>query len=152
MFHSKNHVLIDFRNRKSHHQDNMKLIINGATTEQFVKRAFYLLWKACGGPTGNGFFQDRGEVGEDAVWNNVQNSGDYPGGSSWVRSGRPYGDYVFGRMMKWGCEYDAINTVTIRDQEYRPDYQAWCGKYKTPQAIVDAVCESLKCTVELVKE
>lgn len=95
---------------------------------------------------GSGIFQDRGEVGEDAVWND----GDYPG-SFRVRAGRPYGDYVFGRMMKWGCEFDN-NSVTIRDQEYRPDYQAWCGKYKTPQAIVDSVCESLTCTVELVKE
>ena len=129
----------------------MKLKITGATPEQFAKRAFFLLWQACGGPLGMGVFQDRPNADEDKVWNNVMNAGDYSFGAAKSlnapKSGSPYGDYVFGRMMKWGLQYDE-NTVTINDRDYRPDYQGWSRQYKDNDAIVKAVCASLNCTTE----
>jgi len=57
--------------------------------------------------------------------------------------GRPYGDYVFGRMMKMGVSFNG-KTVDLSEREVRSDYQAWCRKYRTYEALADAAERSLK--------
>jgi hypothetical protein len=107
--------------------------------ELVVKKAFYLAWVACGGPVGMGFLQNNPGADIDSVWNNVQSAGDYPGGASLHRQekGSAYGDYVFGRMMKLGLNWNE-DSVTFTDAQPRPDYQAWCRKYKTYKDLVEA--------------
>jgi hypothetical protein len=112
--------------------------------EPVVKRMFYLAWKAVGGPSGiMGCLQDRGEVSEDEVWQNVKTAGDYPGGHlGRERPGHAYGDYVFGRMMKMGVDW-TDDTITTRDSPLRIDYEAWCRKYPTYEALVLAAADEL---------
>lgn len=127
----------------------MKIKIIGITGQQFAKRAFFLLWQACGGPQGMGFFKDRPSATEDDVFNNVANCGDYPGGNQFGRNevneaagrGDLYGDYVFGRMMKFGMSWHG-DVVNIEDGPYQRDYQDWSGKYPTAKSIADATIES----------
>jgi hypothetical protein len=110
-----------------------------------VKRMFYLAWKAVGGPSGMmGFLQDRGEADEDAVWENVQTSGDYLFGREPdpATPGKAHGDYVFGRMMKM-CVNWSGDTITVSDYELRRDYQAWCDEYKTYADLAKAAAHEL---------
>lgn len=103
--------------------------------EQVVKEAFWLAWKACGGPMGLGYLQNNPNATKDAVWENVVNSGDYehcPNEPNKVSA-----DYVFGRMMKVGFEWDE-NSITFRDDIPQPDYQGWCKKYPTRKDLVEA--------------
>lgn len=118
----------------------MKFIVLGATPEAFVKRAFKLLYDECQ-VVGMGILQARNSVTEEDVWKHVN-----------YEQGRPSGDYVFGRMMKWHCHYDK-DSVQIPDRGgYRVDYQSFCGVYPTPVAIVEAVCQSLGCKVKLAED
>ncbi len=103
--------------------------------EQVVQEAFWLAWKACGGSLGMGRFQDRPGATKEDVWANVSESGDYPYKVNDNKPGKVYGDYVFGRMMKLGLEWDETG-VTVRDDAPRPDYQAWCRKYPTYEDLV----------------
>lgn len=108
-----------------------------------VKRAFYLAWKAIGGPSSiMGCLQDRGEVSEDEVWRSVLTAGNYPGRNMWERPGEAYGDYVFGRMMKLSIKYDA-SSVAVPDSEPRRDYQAWCHRYPTYLSLIEAAASDL---------
>ena len=133
----------------------MKIKIINITPEKFVSRMFYLLWRACGGPMGMGVFQDRPGATEEQVFQNAKSAGDYPGGSR-SHSSKYYGDYVFGRMMKFGCEVDG-DCVILDNSNYTPDYQAWCRKYPDNLSIVTAVSKSLseagsECAVEVVEQ
>ena len=110
------------------------------TTEQFVKRMFYLLWKAAS-VQGYGFLQDRGEMPEDVVWERCKRGHD--SGTINHNQQRPYADYTFGRMMKFGCEYNDIQ-IEFRDEPYRSDYQSWCRTYPTAESIKQAVFDSFK--------
>jgi hypothetical protein len=116
--------------------------------QEVVKEAFWLAWQACGGPLGMGWLQNKSDVTKYQVWSNVRTAGDYGKGGSVMKPDKPgeaYGDYVFGRMMKlrikWGLDY-----VEVGDGEPRIDYQAWCGKYPTYQALVEAAIASLNKT------
>ena len=111
--------------------------------QRIAKRMFWLAWQACGGTFGMGDFQDRAGASEEDVWANVMASGDYPG-----RHARhdgplnPYGDYVFGRMMKLGFAIDG-DTIILPTSTPQLDYQAWCGKYANYQALQDAAVADL---------
>lgn len=113
---------------------------NIKTTEQFVKRMFFLLWKAAY-IGGMGFLQDRGEQPEDMVWERCKQGHD--SGTIGKSINRPYADYTFGRMMKFGCEYNDIE-IEFRDEPYCSDYQSWCRTYPTAESIKQAVFNSFK--------
>lgn len=119
----------------------------GLTGEAVAKRAFFLAFQACGGPTGMGVLQDNPGATEDDVWKNVLNSGDYVGEYMTPKTGEPYGDYVFGRMMKLGLTFTA-DTVSCVERAPRIDYQGWCRKYPSYEALVQAAISDLTKTVE----
>ena len=118
----------------------MLVKVTGVTSEQFTKRMMFLAWIACGGPSGMGFLQNRPNATEDEVWTNVKTRGDYPGG----RDDQPdevYGDYVFGRMMKFGASYGP-DGIKINTEKPRPDYQSWGFRYKTTKDLIRATEKS----------
>lgn len=125
-----------------------------------IRRVFFLAWKACGSPQGMGMFQDRGPgMTEDPVWDNIARRGDYPGGPAIGKPpidqkngiGDAYADYVFGRMMKLSVQFNFKElTLTISDSTPRWDYQAWCGTYKTYDALVDAATKELNYGAEIL--
>lgn len=122
-----------------------------------VKRAFFLAYNACGGTSGMGMLQARSNVTEDQVWKNVCTHGDYPGGvlngMADASKGDAYGDYVFGRMMKLGIQFDpSAGTIEISDSAPRADYQGWSGrKYPSYKALVDAAAAEIEVTLSPVE-
>ena len=111
-----------------------------------VKRIYWLAWQACGGTIGSGFLQDNPIATEDQVWQNVCTYGDYASNPR-SRPGDVYGDYVFGRMMKLGVEFDeSKKTVTIPDRETAIDYQAWSGRFPTYESLLEAAVKDLALT------
>jgi hypothetical protein len=118
----------------------MKFKVEGFSGEQLAKRIFFLAYEACGRASGMGVLQERRSVTEEMVWNNVRGQGDYP--MSFDRPGHPYGDYVFGRMMKLFITVTA--DVDLPDTEPRADYQSWCVKYPSYEALATAAVESLR--------
>jgi hypothetical protein len=54
-----------------------------------------------------------------------------------------YCDYVFGRMIKWGCSWNET-TITVPDIEYRQDYQSFCRRYRSNDVLAEATLESLR--------
>lgn len=122
---------------------------NPARTVELVRRAFFLAYNACGAAGGMGIFQARNNVTEEHVWKNVLTRGDYGGPFLSDRPERPYGDYVFGRMMKLGCEFnEKEGTVDINDSAPRWDYQSWCSTYKTYEALFVAAATELGIPLE----
>lgn len=108
-----------------------------------VKRMVYLAYEAVGSASGMGVFQAVDSADEEKVWARAYNQGDYC-----MRHGdenEVHCDYVFGRMMKWGCNWNGCE-VTIRDMQFRPDYQEFCRKYKDNSALVNAALTSLGIT------
>ena len=127
----------------------MKIALKTATEpSDFAKRLFYLAWKACGRPMGMGVFQDRPNATENEVFQNVLSAGDY---ACNMRSGQKgiYGDYVFGRMMKFGFEVND-GVLVFDDDDYRSDYQGFARTYPNAAALIDATAKSLGVEVELV--
>lgn len=100
-----------------------------------AKQFFWLAWKAAGSPMGMGVFQNRPEATAEQVFANVQTNGDYPGTA--VPSDDMRADYVFGRMLKVGIKI-LPDGVAIRDDNARPDYQAWACAYPTTKGLLDA--------------
>lgn len=122
---------------------------DGINAETFLKRAFYLAYNACGGTTGMGMLQARSNVTEDDVWQNVNGTGDY----SIKTDNDIYGDYVFGRMMKWGGEIKKDGTIEIRgdaDKEFPPDYHSFAHTFPTNRALLDATAKELDCKYEII--
>lgn len=127
----------------------IKLTTNKITNEQFISRAFYLLYLACGREVGMGVFQARAGATEKDIYDNVVSRRDYCFSSGDVErnkektftNGNFYGDYVFGRMMKWGCQLDN-DVITLRNGPYYPDSQGFAYKYDSPAAITQAVMDS----------
>ena len=120
----------------------MKIVLNNAEEAMnVVKRMVFLAYVACGGPQGMGFLQAVNNADEERVWKNAYNAEDYP-----AKFGRQdnevYGDYVFGRMMKWGCKWSG-NTINVPDREFRSDYQSFCRTYPNNKALVTAALDSL---------
>lgn len=118
----------------------MKVKIKGAKTEEVVKEAFWLAWQACGGTLGMGFLQNNPAATKDEIWNNVVTSGDYPGRTR--KKEEPYGDYVFGRMMKLGFSYDK-KTITFYDSKPRVVYQAWRRVYASYQKLIEKAVKNV---------
>ena len=109
--------------------------------EAVAKRAFWLAWKACGGTEGMGFLQNNPAAGEEDVWNNARVGADYAGKRE-PKTGEVYGDYVFGRMMKLTLKWNETG-IEFRDAVPTRDYQAWCRKYPTYQALIEAAIAEL---------
>lgn len=121
--------------------------VTGATAEQLAKRMFKLAWDACGGPSGYGFFQDRGSaVTEDQIWERAVGNGDYPGMGR-AKAGRAEGDYVFGRMMKLGFLYGDSYVEGCAATKWRHDYQAFSGRYPDFARLAKAAADSLGATI-----
>lgn len=119
--------------------------VEGVSGEALAKRMFWLAWQACGGPLGLGFLQDNPGANEEAVWKNVMSTGDYAGGNFMkTAAGKPYGDYVFGRMMKMGVDFVEDGIVLPKPEFDKPrhDYQAWCSTYRTQAALAQAAADS----------
>ena len=125
----------------------MKIKINPNSIDAFASRLFYLAWQACGGPMGMGVFQNRPQATEQEVFNNVLTHGDYPGNHN--SYSEVYGDYVFGRMMKFGFSMED-GLLVFRDSPFAPDYQGFSRKYKTLQSLLDATSESIGIPYEVV--
>jgi hypothetical protein len=120
---------------------------NKVTREQLLRRTFFMLYTACGGPLGMGFLQAKDSATEDDVWNNVARAGDYPGdrGAKQFARGAIYGDYVFGRMMKWGVDLSSDKkSFTVRDAPFNPEYQGFARTYPNQKAIFDAAMKELE--------
>lgn len=132
-----------------------------------VKRMVFLAFNACGGPVGMGIFQDLRLQGqkiasdgkrvvdtdrEEDIWRCAFNMEDYPSGR---RSDKPTEvdcDYVFGRMMKWGCQWDSNeHSIMFHNSPFQPDYQSFCTTYKDDTALLLAALESLGLS-DVVKE
>src|SRR6266446_1478173 len=97
---------------------------------------------------GMGILQSHDRATKEEVLANVQDKGDYPKGANEIpgfadKPGEMYGDYVFGRMMKLGLQWGK-DFVEFRDSVPRPDYQSWCRKYPTYEALIQAAIESLR--------
>lgn len=125
------------------------MLIECKNPEAVVKKAFFLAYQACGSPMGMGILQARGGVSEDDVWANVREARDYgPGADKIMGSNKPgkaYGDYVFGKMMKLGIDWDDKG-LTVIGQDPRPDYQSWCRKYRTYKDLIEAAIKEIPCT------
>jgi hypothetical protein len=130
----------------------MKIVLGeSCNVLQVVKRMVFLAFKGCRGPTGMGFIQaarlEGGEASEEVVWRCAYNSEDYPGGRGIQRLNKEeiYCDYVFGRMIKWGCQFStATGEIDITDRDFRPDYQGFSREYPDNESLVKAAMESLK--------
>jgi hypothetical protein len=116
--------------------------------EIFIKRAFWLAWLACEKTTGLGFLKDRPDASEEDVWNNVKINGDYPINHN--KRNEFYADYVFGRMMKWGCEIKK-EMIYIQDKTFNIEYQSFSIKYKDNQSLINETAKSIGCTFEIIK-
>lgn len=98
-----------------------------------AKRAFFLAYNAINGTTGLGFLQAKAAVTDEQVWQHVCHD-----------ELRPYGDYVFGRMMKMGCTINLTEgTIEVRDVPPRHDYQGWSGTYPTYASVFEAAAKEL---------
>ena len=121
----------------------MKIVLSSADEAMnVVKRMVYLAYVACGGPQGMGVFQAVSGADEDRVWKNAYNAEDYSGRFG-HETNEVYGDYVFGRMMKWGCKWNG-NVITIPDREFRSDYQSFCRTYPNNKTLLTAALDSLE--------
>lgn len=105
----------------------MKILSN--EPERVAKRAFFLAYQASP-VVGMGHLQKREGVTEEDVWSEV------------AHATSPYGDYVFGRMMKVGMNLDP-DGIEVRDIEPRADYQGWCHAYPTYKDLIEAAIEDL---------
>lgn len=89
-----------------------------------------------------GFLQDRGpEQTEEQVWDHAYKNRDYAGGHDGPAN-QCRCDYVMGRMMKMNVIFGS-NFIEMSDAPPRSDYQSWCRKYKTAQALIDAAVASM---------
>ncbi len=114
-----------------------------ANPKEVAEEAFWLAWKAAGGPSGMGFLQDNPGATKDEVLSNARYSADYPLNLRTDRPSEISGDYVFGRMVKLTIQYDDAG-VTIPDDDPRPDYQGWSVVYPTYSGLVEAAILSLE--------
>ena len=115
--------------------------------EMLAKRILYLAWEASGSPSGLGWLRDKPEATEDEIFENVCNSGDYPGTSKSAKTKNGItqldADYVFGRMIKLRLYYSK-DFVEFRNFDAEPDYNSWYYSYKTVDELALAAIESLK--------
>ena len=125
-------------------------LANPNDIEKFLSRLFFLAWQGCGGPIGMGIFQNRPSATEAEVFRNVLTSGDYPSGAfARNQDGGVYGDYVFGRMMKFGANVSG-EIISFTDSPFRADYQGFARKYPNVKCLIDATALSLGLKVEQI--
>lgn len=110
----------------------MKYKVTGSV-EELCKSYFFLAYKASN-VFGMGLFQARDGATKEQVWRNVSTMGDYPTLLR-VKRDEPYGDYVFGRMLKLGIRIEG-DCVLVPAMKPRLDYQSWCCKYKTYEDLI----------------
>lgn len=107
-----------------------------------ASKILYLAWRASG-VSGMGWMQARNAPQlEQQIWDSAVNADDYPFRHEIdkPKPGAVYADYVQGRMMKLSIKWTA-DSVTITDN-YRHDYQSFCGKYPNADALfAAALCE-----------
>jgi hypothetical protein len=128
----------------------VKIRIIGTDVQTFLKRAFYLLWLACEGTYGEGRKQDNPLADEQEVWENILSRGDYDFPPTDSPKHEIYGDYVFGRRIKWGCIYgDGVIRFTYPDPFKSSDHEFW-RDFETNKDIADAVCQALGCRYEIL--
>lgn len=106
--------------------------ITSKNPEQFLKLFFFKAYNASR-VVGMGYMQARDNVTADQVFECVK---PLPGDSTY------HADYVYGRMMKLTAKVDG-NTITISDDQPRPDYQSWCRTYPTYAKLAEAVALDL---------
>lgn len=109
---------------------------SAAQALQVAQEAMWLAWTAAGRPSGMGILQDNPGADKNAVWNRAFNKGDYSGRLG-MKPHQVYADYVFGRMLKLIFSIKG-DTISVPDSEPQCDYQGWCWKYKTYNALFDA--------------
>lgn len=119
----------------------MKIKVPTDKVQEVVKQFFWIAYCACGGTSGLGFLKERSGVTPEQVLQNVMSDGDYPGGGFLTNPKHPYGDYVFGRMMKTGIKIEG-DILEIRDDKPRRDYQGWCRVYDSYEALLKAACQN----------
>lgn len=107
-----------------------------------VKRAFWLAYKSAFAQ-GLGRLQMRpGITTEDDVWKEV-----YQGTTADDPTGRAYGDYVFGKMMKLTLEWSSLGvtrTVKTPDSTPKQDYQSWAQIYPSYDLLITEAETSLE--------
>jgi len=106
------------------------------TGEQIAKVATFLAYQASHA-VGMGVFQEKSDITEDKLWA-VLAPRDNGNGTSTV-----YIDYGFGRMMKYSMTFDDKN-IEGRSSNLSKDYQSWCVKYPTYEALIAAAVAELK--------
>ena len=114
--------------------------------EEVVAQAFYLAWKACGGPAGLGFLQDKPQASKEDVMSNIRCNGDYPGDKI-NSSGKLFADYVFGRMLKTLLEYTE-DSVIFSDSKPHPEYQGWARTFSSFEELVKTAVSLVEGGVE----
>jgi hypothetical protein len=104
-----------------------------------AKRAFWLAFQASRAQGMGHLHAEAAKAAtEDDVWRVVMTD-------EWTGKSRdfPYGDYVFGRMMKTRLQWTS-DEIQTPESEPRFDYQSWCGRYGGYGELVDAAVSSLK--------
>lgn len=134
----------------------MKIKLNNEKdVDNVVKRMVFLAYAASDRPSGMGMFQEArlqsNPATEEQVWKCAHNEEDYPGGRR-SDMNTIYCDYVFGRMMKWGCLWNK-NIIEIPERKFQRDYQSFCLEYKDNKSLVDTALKSLGIVdFEIIKE
>lgn len=112
------------------------MVIKTERASELAKRMFFLAYKASN-VVGMGVLQARDGVTEADVWKSAITSWDGRDNSS-----KPYGDYIFGRMMKMSLSV-GNGAVEFRDTKLNREYQSWCGVYSTYLALAQAAAAEL---------
>ncbi len=121
----------------------MKIKLDSAAQAMsVVKRMVFLAYNASRGYRTIQIARLGGKfTGEEQVWKCAYDKEDYPLRVG-VEENEVHCDYVFGRMMKWGCKWEG-NIVTINDREFSPDHQSFCFVYPNNKALAAAALVSL---------
>lgn len=104
----------------------------GLHGEQVAKRMLWLAWEACGMPLGMGWLHDKKDATEDDVWQAVSRM-----------PHELYADYLFGRMVKLGIQWDDTS-VSYSNRTPRNDYQGWAGRYPSHGTLYDSAIATLQ--------
>ena len=102
--------------------------------ETLAKRMFWLAYQASI-PIGLGVLHYTEDLTEDDIWQSVSFDG--------KRVDRPAADYVSGRMMKMWLENKDGEVSWGPAAKPDPEYQSWCRRHPTYEALREAAIESL---------
>jgi hypothetical protein len=100
-----------------------------------AQEAMWLAWQASS-VVGMGVLQDKpGAMRDEVLKATFRPQSDYAKERGLPLEGSA--DYVFGRMMKTVFRVKD-KALSFSDGEPRGDYQSWCYKYRTYEALIDA--------------